>query len=178
MVVKRKLGESGPSRAVRVKSMTIREFLALVDDGVRGGLGKQYAAFESRQRFGYVQYARAEPGRGSPFEGGARRATQAGWMHYEIWVQRKTQRLEIGLHFEGDRERSYAAAGLLAERAIDIAAAVGPEYELEEWTAAWTRLHRSFAAPVLSAELAADAASNACQLIRGMEPVLKKVGLR
>ena len=173
MVVKRKLGETAVARAARVKSLRVAEFLALVDEGVRAGWGKGFAGFESRQRFGYVQYWRGEL-----FQTGARRATQAGWMHYEVWVQRKTQRLEIGLHFEGDRERSYAAAGLLAERADNVAAAVGPEYELEEWTASWTRLHRSFAAPVLSVELAAEAAADCCDLIRGMEPLLVKLGLR
>lgn len=174
MPVKRKLNEAAAVRPARAaKSLRIADFLALVDDGVRDGLGKQYAAFESRQRFGYVQYWRGEA-----FAVGSRRAGQSGWMHYEVWVQRRTQRLEIGLHFEGDRERSYAAAGLLAERADDIAAAVGPQYELEEWTSSWTRLHRSFAAPVLTVELAAEAADHACDLIRGMEPVLKSVGLR
>ena len=93
-------------------------------------------------------------------------------------MQRKTQRLEIGLHFEGDRDRSYTAAALLADRALDIAATVGPEYELEEWTSSWTRLHRSFSAPTLTPDLAAEAAENACDLITGMEPLLKKVGLR
>jgi hypothetical protein len=164
MPVKRKLGETIAPRPARpAKSLTIRDFLALVDEGVREGLGKQYTAFESRQRFGYIQYWQGPHNQ---------------WMHYEIWVQRKTQRLEIGLHFEGDRDRSYAAAALLAERAINVAAAVGPEYELEEWTPSWTRLHRSFSAPLLTPDLAAEAASNACDLIRGMEPLLKKVGLR
>jgi hypothetical protein len=174
MPVKRKLGDANTPRTARpTKSLTIRDFLALVDDGVREGLGKEYATFESRQRFGYIQYWRGEQ-----FQGGSRRAGQSGWMHYEIWVQRKTQRLEIGLHFEGDRDRSYAAAALLAERALDVAAAVGPEYELEEWTPSWTRLHRSFSAPSLTPDLAAEAAANACDLIKGMEPLLKKVGLR
>jgi hypothetical protein len=174
MPVKRRLGdETTPRPARHAKSLTIRDFLALVDDGVRDGLGKQYASFESRQRFGYVQYWR-----GAPFQDRSHRASQSGWMHYEIWVQRKTQRLEIGLHFEGDRDRSYAAAELLAERALDITAAVGPEYELEEWTPSWTRLHRSFSAPTLTPTLAAEAGRHACDLIKGMEPVLKKVGLR
>ena len=100
-------------------------------------------------------------------------------MHYEIWVQRKTERLEIGLHFEAaDRERNYDAAAMLAEHAPEILDAVGPEYELEEWTAQWTRLHRSFAAPALTPELAATAAERAVALISGMEPIIEGLGLR
>ena len=28
-------------------------------------------------------------------------------VHYEVWLTRKTGRIEIGLHFEGPREFSY-----------------------------------------------------------------------
>jgi len=162
MPVKRKLGEAAVARPARQPSLRIRDFLALVDDGVRERLGpREYRAWESRQRFGYVQYWRGDH-----------------WLHYECWVQRKTQRLEIGLHFEADRDRSYAAANLLADHAADVAAAVGPEYELEEWTPAWTRLHRAFPAPTITEDLAAEAAERIVALINGMEPLLTKVGLR
>ena len=173
MLVKRKLGEAAAPRTPRVKSLIIRDFLALVDEGMRERLGREYSRFETRQRFGYVQYWRGER-----FEDGGRRAAQSGWMHYEIWVQRKTQRLEIGLHFEGDRERSYAAAALLADNMAAVIDAIGPEYELEEWTPSWTRLHRSFAALSLTPDLAAEAADHAAQLIGGMEPLISALKLR
>jgi hypothetical protein len=144
--------------AVSERSMRIRDFLAMVHEGVVGGLGRDFAGFDWRQRFGYVQYYRSSPA-----------------VHYEIWVQRKTARLEIGLHFEGARDDNYAAAEALALRAPDVQASVGPEYELEEWTAQWTRLHRSFPAPSLTPELAADAAGRAVSLIRGMEPILDQM---
>jgi hypothetical protein len=166
VAVKRKLGEPhGGAHAGRStrepKSLTIRDFLALVDDGVRERLGREYGTFQTRQRFGYVQYWRGDH-----------------WLHYEVWVQRKTQRLEIGLHFEGDRERSYAASAMLADRVPDVVAAVGPEYELEEWTPSWTRLHRGFAAPALTPDLAVEAAEEAVHLIQGMEPLMVALGLR
>jgi hypothetical protein len=133
MVVKRKLGETAAAPTGRVKSLRIVDFLSLVDEGVRSRLTKPRrgvpacSGWETRQRFGYVQYWRGATG---------------GRLHYEVWVQRKTQRLEVGLHFEGDREWSYSCAGVLAEHAPEIAAAIGVEWELEEWTASWTRLHR------------------------------------
>ena len=142
--------------------MRIADFLAAVHASLRAEMGAGLAGFESRQRFGYLQYYRGDPG-----------------VHYEIWVQRKTQRLEIGLHFEtADGERNYAAAEALAERAPEIVARVGPEYELEEWTKTWTRLHRSFAAGSLTEALASEAASHAAALMRGMEPVLDELLLR
>jgi hypothetical protein len=141
-----------------VPSLRIRDFLALVHRGVSARLGSEFDGFGWRQRFGYLQYYRGSPA-----------------VHYEVWVQRKTARLEIGLHFEGQRDANYAAAEALALRAPDVEARIGPGYELEEWTRQWTRLHRSFAAPSLTSELADDAAERAVALIRGMEPILDQM---
>ena len=143
-------------------SLRIRDFLALVHEGMTARLGAKLDGLDWRQRFGYLQYFRGDAA-----------------IHYEIWVQRKTERLEIGLHFEGpDRERNYEAAALLGERAPDIVAAAGPDYELEEWTAQWTRLHRSFAAPAPAPALAAEAADRTAALIAAMEPIIEDLGLR
>jgi hypothetical protein len=95
-----------------------------------------------------------------------------------VWVQRKTARLEIGLHFEGARDDNYAAAEALAIRAPDVQARIGPEYELEEWTQQWTRLHRSFPATSLTPELAAEAADRTVALIEGMEPILDQMEIK
>ena len=142
--------------------MKIRDFLALVHDGVARELGAKLDGFEWRQRFGYVQYYRGKPD-----------------VHYEVWVQRKTQRLEIGLHFEGpDGVRNYECAEALAIRAPDVQKAVGAEYELEEWTKVWTRLHRSFDAPTLNDALAGEAAGRVVALMRGMEPIIDQMELR
>lgn len=150
-----------PRRATATPSLRIRDFLALVHQGVAAQFGPSLGGLDWRQRFGYLQYYRGSPA-----------------VHYEVWVQRKTERLEIGLHFEGQRDANYAAAAALAGRAPDVQARIGPAYELEEWTPQWTRLHRAFPAPALTAELAADAAGRAVALITGMEPLLDEMGLR
>ncbi|HEY8172442.1 MAG TPA: hypothetical protein VIH21_05095 [Dehalococcoidia bacterium] len=142
-------------------SLRIVDFLMLVHEGVRGRLGEGLDGLDWRQRFGFVQYYRGSPA-----------------VHYEVWVQRKTGRLEIGLHFEGERDANYAAAAALAARGPDVQARIGPEYELEEWTKQWTRLHRSFDAPSLTPELADSAADRTVALIRGMEPILDQMDLR
>ncbi len=151
-----------PRRTTAEPSLRIVDFLALVHEGVGERLGAKLDGFDWRQRFGYVQYYRGKPD-----------------IHYEVWVQRKTQRLEIGLHFEGpDRDRNYECAEALAIRSPDVQRAVGPEYELEEWTKAWTRLHRSFDAPALTPVLADHAADRVVALIRGMEPIIDQMELR
>jgi len=148
-------------RTAMAPSLRIREFLALVHEGVAGRLGKKLDGFDVRQRFGYLQYYRGSPD-----------------VHYEVWAQRKTSRVEVGLHFEGERDRNYEAAELLALRAPDVQARIGSEYELEEWTQSWTRLHRSLAAPALTPELAAEAAARVVALIRGLEPIIDELELR
>ena len=142
-------------------SLRVRDFLALVHEGVRARLGADLDGMAWRQRFSFVQYYRGSPD-----------------VHYEVWAQRKTGRLEIGLHFEGERDRNYAAAEALAARAPDIQSRVGAAYELEEWTKSWTRLHSSSDATSLTPELADDAAERVCALIRGMEPIVDQMGLR
>jgi hypothetical protein len=142
-------------------SLRVRDFLALVHEGVRARLGPELDGMQWRQRFSFVQYYRGSPD-----------------VHYEVWAQRKTGRLEVGLHFEGERERNYAAAEALAVRAPDVQRQVGSGYELEEWTKSWTRLHRSSDAAALTPELAEDAAESVCALMRGMEPIIDQMGLR
>jgi hypothetical protein len=148
-------------RAPAVSSLRVRDFLELAHQGVTARLGPALEGLAWRQRFSYLQYYRGTPD-----------------VHYEIWVQRKTARLEIGLHFEGERDRNYAAIAALASRAGEVQAAIGPEYEIEEWTKSWTRLHRSFAAPALTPDLADDAAERAVVLMRAMEPILDGLKLR
>ena len=91
-------------------SLRIRDFLALVHEGVVAQLGTKLDGLDVRQRFGYLQYYRGTPE-----------------IHYEVWAQKKTSRLEIGLHFEGERDRNYEAAELLAMRAPDVQARIGTE---------------------------------------------------
>ena len=143
------------------KDLRVREFLALVHEGVVARLGADLDGFQWRQRFSFVQYYRGSPD-----------------VHYEVWAQRKTGRLEIGLHFEGERDANYEAAELLAMRAPDVQKAIGREYELEEWTKSWTRLHRSFDAHALTAPLADEAAEHVVALMRGAEPIVEQMGLR
>ena len=138
-------------------SLRIRDFLELAHAGVSARLGEGLDGYAWRQRFGYLQYYRGAPA-----------------VHYEIWAQRKTSRVEVGLHFEGaDREANYAALARLASRIDDVFGAIGPEWELEEWTPQWTRLHRTLLGERLTPELAERAAEHAVALMRGIGPLLE-----
>lgn len=94
-------------------------------------------------------------------------------IHYEVWVRRKARQIELGLHFEGEREESYRWAQALAERALEIQAQLGPNVELDEWTQSWTRLHESRSLTGdLTKELAGEVADRLAQFINVLEPIL------
>jgi hypothetical protein len=136
----------------------VRDFLVLVYELLTKQLPKRYRKHEWRIRFGYLQLYFDSPA-----------------VHYEAWVQRRAARIELGLHFEGEREVNYRWAELLGERALELQAKLGPEVELEEWTESWTRLHemRTFSGG-LTKDLATDVAARLAQFINVMEPVLAK----
>jgi hypothetical protein len=86
-------------------------------------------------------------------------------VHYELWLQSRTQRAEIGLHFEDEPELNQRWAALFAERVFELQHAVGAGVELEEWTAAWTRLHLTVPMEPLEAPFSTDLAGHFGRLI-------------
>lgn len=62
-------------------------------------------------------------------------------VHYELWLQSRSGRVEIGLHFEDEPERNQRWCALFAGRVLELLEALGPTVELEEWTANWARLY-------------------------------------
>ncbi len=136
--------------------MRIKDFLNVVYDSLPELLPKSLRDHEWRIRWSLLQVYFEKP-----------------TVHYEVWVQRKARKIELGLHFEGDREESYRWAETLAPRSIEIQAQLGDGVELEEWTPKWTRLHETIHMETdLSDELAADVATKLARYIEVLEPIL------
>jgi hypothetical protein len=95
-------------------------------------------------------------------------------VHYEVCLTRKTERIEIGLHFEGPHDFSYHWAALMAEHMIDIQAQLGAEWELEEWTASWCRIHHTVPYDPLSEGLAYEIAERFARLISVCQPIIER----
>jgi hypothetical protein len=95
-------------------------------------------------------------------------------VHYEVCLTRKTERIEIGLHFEGPRDFSYRWAELIAAHMPEIASQLGPAYELEEWTASWARLHETIPYDPPSEPLAAEIAARLARLITVCQPIIDR----
>ena len=137
--------------------MRIRDFLMLVQERLGPLLPPEFHSFQARVRFTLLQVYFDHPS-----------------LHYEVWPQKKTGRIEIGLHFEGEGEANYRWAAVLAERMPELQAALGPAMELEEWTPVWTRLHHTLPMGALDEAEADEAAQRLAALIQTMEPILEE----
>jgi len=90
--------------------------------------------------------------------------------HFELQPMTSRSLVELGLHFEGPAEANERWAQRLAERAADIQAVLGPQWELEEWTASWRRLHRTFPFEHLTVDLAKEVAAELTRAITLLWP--------
>ena len=99
-------------------------------------------------------------------------------VHFELQPQPSRGLVELGLHFEGDAEANEAAALALAQHTHEIRAALGPEWELEEWTASWRRLHRTYTFTKLTAALGREIAEEMTKAMVALAPLIHDVRVR
>jgi hypothetical protein len=129
--------------------MRAQEFLHSVRDQALALVPDSLRQPQSRVVYGMLQLHYGEPR-----------------IHYEVWLVRKTGRIEVGLHFEDEREVNHAWATRLCDRVFEIHAALGPEVDLEEWSPSWTRLHVTLPLGGLDERLCAEVAGRLATLVR------------
>ena len=94
-------------------------------------------------------------------------------VHYEVWIQRRKKQVEVGLHFEGDRESNSTHLEMLRQRATDIRSALGDAVELEEWDKGWTRAHQTVPLEPLNDDFLVEVSFTLSGMIRTLEPILR-----
>ncbi|MGH2625053.1 MAG: hypothetical protein ACRDHY_00200 [Anaerolineales bacterium] len=99
-------------------------------------------------------------------------------VHFEVQPSPSRQQIELGLHFEGAAEANDAWAHVLASRAPEVMAALGDEWELEEWTASWRRIHRVFRFERLEADLGREVAGELVKALTVLGPIVREAGIR
>jgi hypothetical protein len=97
-------------------------------------------------------------------------------VHFELQPQIARGIVELGLHFEGIAEENEVRAFAVAQRAGEIAGALGPGWEMEEWTASWRRLHRTFPIERLTAEFAREVGAQVAMMLQTLHPVVAELG--
>lgn len=95
-------------------------------------------------------------------------------VHYEVWVQRRSRVIEVGLHFEGTRERNTAYLQALETQSQPIRAALGQSIEFEHWTGAWTRIHEHIQLEALDSDMLVLVGYRLARMITVLEPMVRK----
>jgi hypothetical protein len=86
-------------------------------------------------------------------------------VHFELQPMMGRRLVEAGLHFEGPEAMNEAWSVALGRHADELIPELGFEWELEDWTKSWRRLHRSYHFDKLTADLGREIAA---ELRRGM----------
>jgi hypothetical protein len=137
--------------------MKVAEFMGLVESGTLERLTPELRDCNARVRSVWFQVHYHTPK-----------------VHYEVWLARKIERIEIGLHFEGPQEFSYLWATLLAGHMPEIQSRLGTHVELEEWTASWARIHQTVPYDPLSDVLADEVATRLAEMITVLQPLVER----
>ncbi|MYD27341.1 MAG: hypothetical protein F4X03_00250 [Dehalococcoidia bacterium] len=95
-------------------------------------------------------------------------------VHFELQPQMGRGVVEAGLHFEGAVEANDAWVELLAANAADLLGELGPDWELEEWTSTWRRLHHPFPFDRLTTELAHEVSGEVVRAMTVLHPLIEE----
>jgi len=95
-------------------------------------------------------------------------------VHYEVWVQRRTDKIELGLHFEADPQTNSRYLESLSRRFSEIQSQLGPLVEPEQWTDSWTRIHQSLPLGAMDETKADEVASRLAAMISVLQPMVEE----
>jgi hypothetical protein len=137
------------------KRLKAQEFVFYTEDLALAGLPEGFAKGDRKLMWSILQYHLGCPE-----------------VHFELQPQPSRSIVELGLHFEADVETNERWAEVVARHTVPILAALGDEWELEEWTASWRRLHRVFPAEHLTASLGREVAEQFTRLFLTLQPII------
>lgn len=135
--------------------LTAKDFFAAVQVKLAGRLPPQLRGFDSR------------PGpRLLKFDYGHRET------HFEVWHHRAVGRLEVGLHFEGDRALNDRAREFFRAHMVQVKGTLS-RAELEPWDRGWSRLYETLPGTELNDQLLDQASDLLAAYICTLEPLLE-----
>jgi hypothetical protein len=98
-------------------------------------------------------------------------------VHYEVWTDGARNRIEIGLHFEDGAASTAAYLAYFDSRIVEVKHHLGPEIELERWTASWGHLFESAPLARLDRGLAGSVAARLAAQIAVLQPMVEEAGV-
>ena len=139
--------------------MRIQIFQVSIVNQTRKQLPRKLKDFEPRSFFTIVKLSYKNPK-----------------LHYEVWVRGQEKMIEVGFHFEADKETNDALRAYFDSRAFEIHAELGPRVEVEQWTNSWSRVHEVVPYKTLNAELVEVIAKKLAKMIGVLQPMLEEFG--
>ena len=94
-------------------------------------------------------------------------------VHYEVWIQKRREIVELGLHFEGDPESNFRQLELLMGYWDDIRSSLGEGVELQQWDKGWCRAHETVPLQPLSDDFLVGVSLKLSNMVRTLEPLLR-----
>lgn len=137
--------------------MKPKDFYQRVEEQVRKNIHPDLADFQTKQEFGLLKFFYV-PDKS---------------IHYEVWIQRRSGLLEIGLHFEGEREKNQKYIDFMSEHALEIQAEFGGRLDFEYWTTNWTRVHQMRPMSALDESFANEVVDKVVRLMEACEPLIR-----
>lgn len=135
--------------------MRIQQFQVSLVDSTRKQLPKALRQFDARSFFSIVKLSYQNPK-----------------LHYEVWVRGQERLIEVGLHFEADKQMNDELLAYFAGRGVEIHAVLGPRVEIEQWTQSWSRVHEVVPYDSLNADLVDQLSVKLAKMITVLQPML------
>ncbi|HEY5476524.1 MAG TPA: hypothetical protein VIK11_07380 [Tepidiformaceae bacterium] len=131
-----------------------REFVFFCEDQLMAALPAGFPQPQRRVMWTILQLSYADPA-----------------FHFELQPLMGRSQVELGLHFEGPLDENERWASEVADRALTLMAALGPGWDLEEWTPSWRRLHRVFHFTRFDLDFAREVAGQFTTLVTTLQPL-------
>ena len=132
------------------------EFLQRFVDGLRSTLPDERRPFETRFMGGLVKVWYGNPA-----------------VHYELAL-RSNGIMEVGLHFEADKQTNDRLLSYFSDQAIDVISQLGPQTDIEQWTETWGRVHQTVPFSTANDQLLAEAIKRMAAMITVLQPMLEE----
>jgi hypothetical protein len=133
-------------------------FLRGVLDGVRGQLSPEVRGLEGRQQGPLIKLFGEDSA-----------------VHYELWLHRGRERVELGLHFETrNAERNRRLLEYVADDLLFLKQVLGQGLEAEPWEKGWTRLYLSYPLKRLDRAEQARLVTAFAEFVETLEPIRRE----
>ena len=130
-------------------------FFQALPAALSGALPRELRGFEHRRVSGVIKFHYGRPE-----------------THFEAWYHSGQGRVEVGLHFEGDRALNQAGLEFFRRHMVEVKGGL-PSAELEPWDRGWVRLYETFPAAGLDHPALEETARRLAAYVTTLQPLLE-----